>query len=143
VDSHTFGFISTEALYQKLSGDTEYAAFAGEQRDWLLGDNAWGTTFVAGVGTTYPECMGGQLENLSTKVDTGAVVNGPNGTSNFTGGLGSLMTGMVKCEKDSFTTYTGHGGEYVDDVRSWQSSEPALDMTGSMLLASSLQEALL
>jgi endoglucanase len=143
VDSHTFGFISTEALYQKLSGDTEYAAFAGEQRDWLLGDNAWGTTFVAGVGTTYPKCMGGQLENLSTNVDTGAVVNGPNGTSNFTGGLGGLLTGMVKCEKDSFTTYTGHGGEYVDDVRSWQSSEPALDMTGSMLLAGSLQEALL
>ena len=143
VDSHTFGFISTEALYQKLSGDTEYAAFAGEQRDWLLGDNAWGTTFVAGVGTTYPTCMGGQLENLSTKVDTGAVVNGPNGTSNFSGGLGSLMTGMVKCENDSFTTFTGKGSEYVDDVRSWQSSEPALDMDGGLVLAGSLQQALL
>ena len=143
VDSHTFGFVSTEALYQKLSGDTEYAAFAGEQRDWLLGANAWGTSFVAGVGTTYPKCMGGQLENLSTAVDVGAVVNGPNGTSNYDGGLGSLMTGMVKCENDSFTTFTGQGSEYVDDVRSWQSSEPALDMTGSMVLAGSLQEALL
>ena len=143
VDSHTFGFISTEALYQKLSGDTEYAAFAGEERDWLLGDNAWGTSFVAGVGTTYPKCMGGQLENLNTAVDVGAVVNGPNGTSNFSGGLGDLQDGMVKCENDAFTTFTGHGGEYVDDVRSWQSSEPALDMTGSLVLASSLQEALL
>jgi endoglucanase len=143
VDSHTFGFISTEALYQKLSGDTEYAAFAGEERDWLLGANAWGTSFVAGVGTTYPTCMGGQLENLNSAVDVGAVVNGPNGTSNFDGGLGSLEDGMVKCENDSFTTFTGHGGEYVDDVRSWQSSEPALDMTGSLVLASSLQEALL
>ena len=143
VDSHTFGFISTEALYQKLSGDTEYAAFAGEERDWLLGGNAWGTSFVAGVGTTYPKCMGGQLENLNSAVDVGAVVNGPNGTSNFSGGLGSLQSGMVKCENDSFTTFTGHGSEYVDDVRSWQSSEPALDMTGSLVLASSLQEALL
>jgi endoglucanase len=143
VDSHTFGFISTEALYQKLSGDTEYAAFASEQRDWLLGDNAWGTSFVAGVGTTYPKCMGGQLENLNSAVDVGAVVNGPNGTSNFDGGLGDLETGMVKCENDSFTTFTGHGGEYVDDVRSWQSSEPALDMTGSLVLAGSLQDALL
>lgn len=142
VDSHTFGFISTEALYQRLSGDTEYAAFAGEQRDWLLGGNAWGTTFIAGVGTTYPKCMGGQLENLSTKVDTGAVVNGPNGSSNFSGGLGDLMTGMVKCENDSFTTFTGKSSEYVDDVRSWQSSEPALDMDGGLVLAGSLQEAL-
>ncbi len=143
VDSHTFGFISTEALYQKLSGDTEYAAFASEQRDWLLGANAWGTSFVAGVGTTSPGCMGGQLENLNTAVDVGAVVNGPNGTSNFSGGLGSLQTGMVKCENDSFTTFTGHGSEYVDDVRSWQSSEPALDMSGSLVLAGALQNALL
>jgi endoglucanase len=141
VDSHTFGFISTEALYRKVSGDTEYAAFAGEQRDWLLGDNAWGTSFVAGVGTTYPKCMGGQIENLNSAVDVGAVVNGPNGTSNFSGGLGSLMTGMVKCENDSFTAFTGKGSEYVDDVRSWQSSEPALDMSGSLVLASALQDA--
>jgi endoglucanase len=143
VDSHTFGFISTEALYQKASGDSTYAAFAGEQRDWLLGGNAWGTSFVAGVGTTYPKCMGGQIENLNSATDVGAVVNGPNGSSNFSGGLGSLLTGMVKCENDGFTTFTGHGSEYVDDVRSWQSSEPALDMTGSLVLASSLQEALL
>ena len=143
VDSHTFGFIATEALYQKASGDTEYAAFAGEQRDWLLGGNAWGTTFVAGVGTTYPKCMGGQLQNLNSAVDVGAVANGPNGTSNFSGGLGSLLTGMVKCENDSFTTFTGHGSEYVDDVRSWQSSEPALDMSGSLVLAGALQESLL
>jgi endoglucanase len=143
VDSHTFGFVSTEALYQKASGDTTYAAFAGEQRDWLLGGNAWGTSFMAGVGTTYPTCMGGQLENLDSAVDVGAVVNGPNGTDNFSGGLGDLQDGMKKCENDSFTTFTGHGGEYVDDVRSWQSSEPALDMTGSAVLAGALQESLL
>lgn len=143
VDSHTFGFVSTEALYQKASGDTSYAAFAGEQRDWLLGGNAWGTSFMAGVGTTYPTCMGGQLENLDSPVDVGAVVNGPNGTGNFSGGLGGLQSGMKKCENDSFTTFTGHGGEYVDDVRSWQSSEPALDMTGSAILAGALQESLL
>jgi endoglucanase len=148
VDSHTFGFISTEALYQKASGDTEYAAFANEQRDWLLGDNAWGTSFMVGEGTTFPDCMGSQIPNLSGSttgtgaIDTGAVVNGPNGTDNFSGGLGSLQSGMVKCEKDSFTAFTGHGGEYVDDVRSWQSSEPALDMTGSAILAGALQSAL-
>jgi endoglucanase len=141
-DSHTFGFISTEALYQRVSGDTQYAAFATAQRDWLLGANAWGTSFMAGVGTTYPTCMGGELENLSSASDVGAVVNGPNGKGNFEGGLGDLMDGMKKCENDSFTTFTGHGSEYVDDVRSWQSSEPALDMTGSAVLAGALQESL-
>jgi hypothetical protein len=148
VDSHTFGFISSEALYQKASGDTEYAAFAGEQRDWLLGGNAWGTSFMVGLGTTFPDCMQSQIPNLSgsltgtAPIDAGAVVNGPNGTDNFTGGLGSLQDGMKKCEKDSGAAFTGHGSEYVDDVRSWQTDEPALDMTGSAVLAGALQESL-
>jgi hypothetical protein len=148
VDSHTFGFIATEAMYQKVSGDTEYAAFAGEQRDWLLGDNAWGTSFMVGLGTTFPDCMGSQIPNLSgstngsAPIDTGAVVNGPNGTGNFSGGLGGLQSGMKKCENDSYTTFTGHGSEYVDDVRSWQTSEPALDMTGSAIIAGAWQESL-
>ena len=148
VDSHTFGFISTEALYQKASGDSQYAAFANEQRDWLLGDNAWGTSFMVGEGTTFPDCMGSQIPNLSGStngtgaLDIGAVVNGPNGTDNFSGGLGGLQDGMVKCENDSYTAFTGHGSEYVDDVRSWQSSEPALDMSGSAVLAGALQSAL-
>jgi endoglucanase len=148
VDSHTFGFVSTEALYQKASGDTQYAAFAGEQRDWLLGGNPWGSSFMVGFGTTFPDCMQSQIPNLSgsltgrAPVDTGAVVNGPNGTGNFSGGLGSLQSGMKKCEKDSGTAFTGHGSEFVDDVRSWQTDEPALDMTGSAILAAALQEAL-
>jgi endoglucanase len=143
VDSHTFGFISTEALYQEASGDSEYASFAGEQRDWLFGGNPWGTSFMAGVGTTYPTCMAGQLENLDGPTDVGAVVNGPNNKNNFQGGLGGLQTGMVKCKNDSYEAFTGHRSEYVDDVRAWQTSEPALDMTGSAILAAALQDSML
>ncbi|HEY4458708.1 MAG TPA: glycoside hydrolase family 9 protein, partial [Pseudonocardiaceae bacterium] len=148
VDSHTFGLIATAAMYQKVSGDNEFAAFANEQRDWLLGGNAWGTSFMVGLGTTFPDCMGSQIPNLSgstngkAPVDTGAVVNGPNGSGNFSGGLGSLQDGMKKCENDGFTAFTGHGSEYVDDVRSWQTSEPALDMTGAAIIADAFQESL-
>jgi hypothetical protein len=148
VDSHTFGLIATAAMYQKVSGDNEFAAFANEQRDWLLGGNAWGTSFMVGLGTTFPDCMGSQIPNLSgstngkAPLDTGAVVNGPNGSGNFSGGLGSLQDGMKKCENDGFTTFTGHGSEYVDDVRSWQTSEPALDMTGAAIIAGAFQQSL-
>jgi len=148
VDSHTFGFLTTEALYTKASGDTSFATFATEQRDWLFGANAWGTGFMVGEGTTYPHCMQHQVANLSgtttgkSPVDTGAVVNGPNSTDQFSGGLGDLQTGMKACPSvgDPFNAFTGHGSRYVDDVRSWQSSEPALDMTGSAIIAAALQE---
>ncbi|WP_199239471.1 glycoside hydrolase family 9 protein [Streptomyces sp. ICBB 8177] len=149
VDSHTFGFLTTEALYEQAGGGRGYAGFATEQRDWLLGANAWGASFMVGEGTDYPRCMQHQVGNLkgstdgSAPVDTGAVVNGPNGSGQFSGGLGDYQDGMRHCPAsgDPYSAFTGHGSRYVDDVRSWQTSEPALDMTGSAILGAALQEA--
>jgi Glycosyl hydrolase family 9/Cellulase N-terminal ig-like domain len=147
VDSHTFGLISTEALYRRASGDAAFTIFAGEQRDWLFGANPWGESFMVGVGTSYPDCMQSQIPNLAGSldgtppIDTGAVVNGPNNPSNFAGGLGGLQSGMRRCENDSGEAFTGHSAEFVDDVRAWQTDEPALDMSASAILAAALQES--
>jgi hypothetical protein len=144
VDSHTFGFISTEALYRRATGEGQYSAFAAEQRDWVLGANPWGMSFMVGLGTRFPHCMQSQIPNLAGSlngqppIDTGAVVNGPNNQSNFSGGLGGLQAGMRKCENDGGVAFTGHQSEYVDDVRAWQTDEPALDMTASAILAGAL-----
>ncbi|GGY13002.1 glycoside hydrolase family 9 protein [Streptomyces anandii] len=149
VDSHTFGLIATEALYRQASNDRSYAGFATEQRDWLMGANPWGTSFMVGEGSTFPHCPQHQVANISGSTDgtgaiaTGAVVNGPNGSGQFSGGLDSYQTGMVACPpggSDHFSAYTGHGSRYVDDVRSWQSSEPAIDMTGTAILGAALQQ---
>ncbi|MCZ4121306.1 glycoside hydrolase family 9 protein [Streptomyces sp. H39-S7] len=143
-DSHTLGLAATARLYKGLTGDTSVDRFAVQQLGWLLGANAWGTSFMVGSGTTYPHCTGGQLGNLAGSldgkgaVDTGAIVNGPNGTAQFADGLGDYLDDMRKCPPggaDPFGSFTGHGSRYVDDVRSWQSSEPALDMDASGLLA--------
>jgi hypothetical protein len=144
VNSHTFGLISMEALYRRLTGSGAYRAFAAEQREWLQGANPWGVTFMVGVGRKFPHCMQSQIPNLAgslngrSPVDTGAVVNGPNSASIFKGGLGGLQQGMRKCENDGAKAFTGHGSAYLDDVRAWQTDEPALDMTGSAILAGAL-----
>lgn len=31
--------------------------------------------------------------------------------------------------------YDGHGSRYVDDVRAWQTDEPALELTGAAIIA--------
>nr|WSX75456.1 glycoside hydrolase family 9 protein [Streptomyces sp. NBC_00899] len=151
VNAHTFGFLTTEALYKQASGDATFDAFATGQRDWLLGANAWGTSFMIGEGSTFPHCPQHQVANLSGSLDgtgavaVGAVVNGPNNTSQFSGGLGSYSTGMKACPSggsDAFSAFSGHSSRYVDDVRSWQSSEPALDMTGAAIMGAAAQESL-
>jgi len=141
-DSHTFGLLATESLYQTASGDKSFAGFATEQRDWVFGANAWGTSFMAGEGTTYPMCMQHQVSNIAGAPAVGAVVNGPNDPSNFEGGLGDYQDGMTKCPTsgDAYNVFSGHGSRYVDDVRSWQTSEPALDMTGTAILGAALQQ---
>jgi hypothetical protein len=59
--------------------------------------------------------------------------------------VGDYQDGMNPCPAagaDRYAAFTGHGSRYVDDVRSWQTSEPALDMTGSAILGLALQQAL-
>jgi endoglucanase len=144
VASHTFGLLATEAMYRAATGDRTYESFATRQRDWLLGANAWGTSFMIGVGSTYPKCPQHQIANLTGRPLIGAVVNGPNDPSLFEDGLGDYQDGMVKCPAngaDRYAQFTGHGSRYVDDVRAWQTDEPALDMSGSAILGAALQSA--
>ena len=69
VDSHMFGLLTTEALYRAISGDDSFSQFATEQRNWLLGANPWGSSFMVGVGDTFPHCMQHQVANLSGSTD--------------------------------------------------------------------------
>ena len=147
VNSHTFGLIATVALYDQLTHTRRYQAFATAQRTWLLGGDPWGVGAMVGVGTRFPRCMQHQVANLSGSqdgtppLDVGAVVNGPNGADNFEDGLGGFQDGMVHCSAGATTLprFDARGSRYVDDVRSWQTDEPALDMTGAAIIAAATQ----
>jgi endoglucanase len=147
-DSHMFGLMATEAMYRSASGDASFAGFATRQRDWLLGANAWGTSFMIGEGSTFPACPQHQVSNLRAAPDgtrpvlTGAVVNGPNDPALLEDGLGDYQEAMVPClpgGRDRYAAFNRDDTRYVDDVRAWQTNEPALDMTGSAIIGAALQ----
>jgi endoglucanase len=151
VDSHTLGLVATEGWYAGVSGDHTFDALAATLRGWVFGANAWGVSFMVGIGTTFPHCMQHQVANLVGSSDgtpplaLGAVVNGPNGADLFSGGLGGFQDGMVHCPSTTAPPavpkgrYDGSGSVYLDDVRSWQTDEPALDMTGAAIIAAAAQ----
>ncbi len=142
VDSHTFGLLTTQALYEAVSGNDSFDTFAAQQRDWLFGANAWGVSFMVGEGSNFPQCMQHQVDNIAPGRAIGAVVNGPNNVSNFEDGLGDDQDGMIRCPADGTDQYDQFStveSRFVDDVRSWQTDEPALDMTGSAILGLALQ----
>jgi endoglucanase len=100
---------------------------------------------MVGVGTRFPDCMQHQIANLrgstngSPPLDVGAVVNGPNSADLFSDGLDGFQDGMRHCVVSGYGQFDGHGSRYLDDVRSWQTDEPALDMTGAAIAAAAAQ----
>ena len=141
-NSHSFGLVATAALHERLTGSHRFRSFATRVRTWLLGGNPWGVSAMVGIGTSYPRCMQHQVANLAKAPDLGAVVNGPNGAENFEGGLGGFQDGMRHCSRPSYAAFDGQGSRYVDDVRAWQTDEPALDMTAAAILAGAAQLSL-
>lgn len=147
VDSHTLGLIATAGWYHQLTGRHTYDALASALQGWVFGANAWGVSFMVGVGTTFPHCMQHQIANITgsldgtTPLDVGAVVNGPNGADLFSDGIGGFQDGMRHCPGTgahpavTARLFDGSGSAYLDDVRSWQTDEPALDMTGAAIMA--------
>ncbi|HEY7102762.1 MAG TPA: glycoside hydrolase family 9 protein [Mycobacteriales bacterium] len=147
VASHTFGLVATAALYRQVTGRQDYDRFASRQRDWVFGANPWGASLMIGAGTTFPACPQHVVANLSGRLDRtppvlrGAVVNGPNSADLFTDGLGEFFDTGRTCPADGvdrYAPFNGRGSQYIDDVRAWQTVEPAIDFTATAALALSL-----
>jgi len=137
--SHGGGLVVMANEYDNLTGSTAYAAYASRWLANVLGTNAWGTSLIVGDGSTFPHCMQHQVANLLGSLDgtspvlKGAVVEGPN--SSATKGL---LSGMRTCPADGvdvFAQFNGNGAVFKDNVRSYSTVEPAIDLTASSFLA--------
>jgi len=137
--SHGGGLVVMAAEYDNLTASNAYAAFASRWLANVLGTNAWGTSLIVGDGTTFPHCMQHQVANIAGSLDgtapvlKGAAVEGPNSIST----RGSL-TGMRACPTngvDVFAQFNGNHAVYQDNVQSFSTVEPAIDLTASSFLA--------
>ncbi|GII79936.1 hydrolase [Sphaerisporangium rufum] len=138
---HAFGLAATSRLYRSVTGDRSYDAFGTGQRNWAQGTNPWGVSFIAEVGEHSIACPHHQIANITGRPAAGAVVNGPNGAKLFADGLGERFDEMPPCppgKVDRYKRFTGRGSRFVDDVRSWQTSEPADDFAAVALYALTL-----
>ena len=146
--THSFGLVASARLYRELTGESRYDSFATAQRDWALGANPWGVSLMIGVGSRFSNCPQHVVANLSGSqtgkrpILQGAIVNGPNDAGLFSEGLDGFFSNGHKCPTngiDRYRVFTGHGSRFVDDVRSWQTTEPAIDFTGTAALAFALE----
>jgi endoglucanase len=137
--SHGTGLSVMASEYAKLTGSTTYSAWSSRWLANILGANAWGTSLIVGDGTTFPHCIHHQVANIVGVLDgtspilNGAVVEGPNGTV-FTG----LVNGMRNCppdDSDPFAQFNGTRAQFKDDIESFSTVEPAVDLSATSPLA--------
>ena len=137
--SHGAGLSVMASEYDALTGSSTYA---NEAIGWLsniLGANAWGTSLIVGDGLVFPNCLHHQIANIAGHLDgttpvlAGAAVEGPNGVT-----YSGTQSGMRLCPADGsnrFGAFDGSRAKFKDDVQSFSTVEPAVDLTAASPLA--------
>jgi endoglucanase len=147
--SHGAGLsvMASEAYY--LTRSKSYDVYAQRWLGNILGANAWGSSFIVGDGSTFPNCIQHQVANLAGALDGtaggvpilwGAASEGPG--SYATSGV---LDGMILCPangSDPFKKFNGNPGTYdasqvavyQDNVQSYSTTEPAIDLTATSFL---------
>jgi endoglucanase len=142
--THGAGLVVMASEYDFLTGTKTFETFAHRWLANILGANAWGTSLIVGDGSVFPHCMQHQVANLVGSTDgtppvlNGAAVEGPN---NFA--ATGVVDGMITCPADGIDVFAPFNGDningndavYQDNVQSFSTVEPAIDLTASSPLA--------
>ncbi len=147
--SHGAGLSVMASEAYHLTQAKKYDIYAQRWLGNILGANAWGSSFIVGEGSTFPNCIQHQVANLAGALDGtsggtpilwGAAVEGP--ASAATSGV---VEGMILCPAngvDTFRKFNGNDGPfnssnvavYRDNMQSYSTTEPAIDLTSTSFL---------
>jgi endoglucanase len=147
--SHGAGIsvMASEAFYL-----TQLQSYNTYSQRWLaniLGANPWGSSFIVGDGSIFPNCIQHQVANLAgalngtsggTPVLWGAAVEGPSSYASS-----GVVDGMILCPAngvDTFKRFNGSDGAYNvsqvavfrDNMQSYSTTEPGIDLTATSFL---------
>ena len=124
--------LATQAvLYERMTGDARYRAFAARQRDWLLGRNPWGVSMFTEIpeGGAYPRDVHLFGVALLKRAVRGGLVDGP-----VYGRIFRSLKGVSITEPDPLADFQDERAVYHDDIKDYSTNEPTMDGTASAVL---------
>lgn len=147
--SHGAGLSVMASEAYALTNAPRYDLYSQRWLANIMGANSWGSSFIVGDGSTFPNCIQHQVANLAGALDGtsggtpilwGAATEGP--SSYATSGV---VDGMILCPAngvDTFKKFNGNGGTYKrsqvavfrDNMQSYSTTEPAIDLTSTSFL---------
>lgn len=147
--SHGAGLSVMASELYYLTGTSSYNTYSQRWLGNILGANSWGSSFIVGDGSTFPNCIQHQVANLAgalngtsggTPILWGAASEGPANAA-----TSGTLTGMNLCPAgggDAFAIFNGNDGAYNsadvsvyrDNVQSYSTTEPGIDLTSTSFL---------
>jgi endoglucanase len=116
-------------LYERMTGDARFREFTARQRDWLLGRNPWGYSFLTEVGAVFPTDVHLQTTNLTGRRVRGGLVDGPVYERIF-----QSLRGVSITEPDPLAAFQDPRAVYHNDFYDYATNEPTMDGTASAVL---------
>ncbi len=126
-DNLTAALVIQCRMFERMTGDKQFHAFAAAQNDWLLGRNPWGMTMFTQIGSVYP-CDVHLMTHLLGRGVRGALVDGPVYDRIF-----NSLKGVGITQPDPLAAFQGPA-VYHDDLHDYSSNEPTMDGTASAIL---------
>ncbi len=106
-------------LYKKLTGSTEFDSLSTFQRDYILGRNPWGISFIYNIGSKFPKHLHSQISFFNKGYLPGALSAGPSPTS-------LLNNYKITRNNFEFNDFNSKTVCYYDDPNDYITNEPTI-----------------
>ncbi|WP_337872709.1 glycoside hydrolase family 9 protein [Ignavibacterium sp.] len=119
------GIVLSTILYKQLTGSDDFDNLAILNRDFILGRNPWGKSFITNVGTDFPKKVHHQIAFFSNGYIPGALVSGPAPDTLFTKFNFTIPDDELKIFNTSAI--------YSDDIHNFITNEPTISSNATAL----------
>lgn len=117
-------------LYRHMTGDRTFQPYEDAARNWLFGENLWGTSFVIGVPANGPYPLHPQsIENRRLGIVLrGGVVDGPVYRKVF-----EALKGIKLEHPDPYAAFNTSFAVYHDDFWDYSTNEPVMSTSADLI----------
>ncbi len=106
-------------LYKNLTGNNYYDSLAFDQRDFVLGRNPWGLSFIYNIGSDFPKHLHSQVAFFNSGYLPGALSAGP--APEYI-----LKQYQIKHENYKYDFFNSEDVKYFDDWGNYITNEPTI-----------------
>lgn len=112
-------------LYKKLTNDPKFDKLAIDCRDFVLGKNPWGMSFIYGIGHSFPQKIHSQIAYFKKGYLPGALIGGPAPKNLFDGRNIKKNLSLRKFDYNDVI--------YFDDFNNYINNEPTISGNATAL----------